>query len=120
MKVAGQLITRNGSGNLGLYFHVSRGADTQRHHAYPEGITPTIYAFAYDIPPQPVADKSMAATYTVSTAEDLRWKRCNIKSTALLGNVMHFQQSYARGTAKPCCITRKVNLPRLPPAMCLW
>ena len=96
-KVAGELITRNGSGNLGLYFHVSRGADTQRHHAYPEGITPTIYAFAYDIPQQPAADKSKAVTYTVSTAEDLRWKRCNIKSTALLGNVMHFQQSYAEG-----------------------
>jgi D-alanine transaminase len=29
------------------------------------------------------------------SAEDLRWRRCNIKSTALLGNVLHFQESYA-------------------------
>lgn len=28
------------------------------------------------------------------STEDLRWHRCNIKSTALLGNVLHFQQSY--------------------------
>ena len=95
--IADELIARNGGGNLGIYFHVSRGADTQRHHAYPEGITPTLYAFAFEIPPAPVADKIAATAYTVTTAEDLRWKRCNIKSTALLGNVMHYQQSYAQG-----------------------
>ena len=95
--IANELITRNDGGNIGIYFHVSRGADTQRHHAYPEGIAPTVYAFAFEIPPAPIADKSAAMPYTVSTAEDLRWKRCNIKSTALLGNVMHYQQGYARG-----------------------
>ena len=95
--IAQQLIARNGGGNLGLYFHVSRGADTQRHHAYPEGITPTLFAFAYEIPAAPTADPETATTYNVSTAEDLRWKRCNIKSTALLGNVMHYQQGHARG-----------------------
>ena len=92
-----QLIARNGGGNLGIYIHISRGADTQRHHAYPKGLAPTVYAFAYDIPPAQIADKSAANTYSASTAEDLRWKRCNIKSTALLGNVMHFQQGFARG-----------------------
>jgi D-alanine transaminase len=95
--IARELVARNGGGNLGIYFHVSRGADSQRHHAYPEGITPTTYAFAFEIPPAPVADKSAATCYTVSTAEDLRWKRCNIKSTALLGNVMHYQHGYAQG-----------------------
>lgn len=95
--IANELIARNGGGNLGIYFHVSRGADTQRHHAYPEGIAPTVYAFAFEIPPAPIALKSAATPYTVATAEDLRWKRCNIKSTALLGNVMHYQDSYAQG-----------------------
>ena len=95
--IAEQLIARNGGGNLGIYFHVSRGADTQRNHAYPEGLEPTVYAFAFEIPPAPVADKSAASCYSVATAEDLRWKRCNIKSTALLGNVMHYQYGHARG-----------------------
>ena len=95
--IASELITRNDGGNLGIYFHVSRGADTQRHHAYPDGIAPTIYAFAFEIPPAPTPDKDAATPYTVATAEDLRWKRCNIKSTALLGNVMHYQQGYALG-----------------------
>ena len=95
--IARQLSALNGGGNLGIYFHVSRGADTQRHHAYPEGLTPTVYAFAFDIPPAPVPDKAAATGYTVATAEDLRWKRCNIKSTALLGNVMHYQFGHAQG-----------------------
>jgi D-alanine transaminase len=92
-----QLIARNGGGNLGLYLHVSRGADSSRFHAYPEGIEPTVFAFSFEIPPSPVPDKASARTYTVTTAEDLRWKRCNIKSTALLGNVMHFNQGYEGG-----------------------
>ncbi len=95
--IAAELIERNEGGNLGIYFHVSRGADTKRHHAYPEGVEPTVYAFAFEIPPAPVPAKDGATPYTVSTAEDLRWKRCNIKSTALLGNVMHYQDGHAQG-----------------------
>ena len=96
-QISQELIERNGGGNLGIYFHVSRGADSQRHHAYPENLDPTVYAFAFEIPPAPVPDKAAAARYKVSTTEDLRWKRCNIKSTALLGNVMHYQHGHSRG-----------------------
>ena len=35
--------------------------------------------------------------YKVTTNLDLRWARCQIKSTALLGNVMHFQNGYQKG-----------------------
>jgi len=95
--ITDQLTERNGGGNLGIYFHVSRGADSKRHHAYPENIAPTIYAFAFEIPPAPIPQKDAATPYTVATAEDLRWKRCNIKSTALLGNVMHYQHGHSQG-----------------------
>jgi D-alanine transaminase len=95
--IADELSQRNGAGNLGIYFHVSRGADVRRHHAYPSDVAPTVFGFAFEIPPPPVADKSLAPRYTVSSAEDLRWKRCHIKSTALLGNVMHYQQGHASG-----------------------
>ncbi|MBN7796258.1 aminotransferase class IV [Parahaliea mediterranea] len=95
--IASRLSEKNGGGNLGIYFHVSRGADTRRNHAYPEGVEPTLFGFAFDIPPAPRADKAAATCYRVSTTEDLRWKRCNIKSTALLGNVMHYQHGYSRG-----------------------
>ena len=67
--IAAQLIARNGGGNLGLYFHVSRGADTRRHHAYPEGLTPTVFAFSYPIPPSPLPDK-YAASLTAAMSFD--------------------------------------------------
>ena len=96
-EVCDNLIEKNGSGNLALYLHVSRGADTKRFHAYPEDVKPTVFAFAFEIPPAPVADKSKVVGYKVATSRDLRWERCQIKSTALLGNVMHFQQGYQQG-----------------------
>lgn len=92
-----QLVQRNGSGNLGVYLHVSRGADSKRHHAYPTAVDATCFGFTFEIPPPPVADRNRVTPYKVSTAEDLRWKRCHIKSTALLGNVMHYQQGHAAG-----------------------
>ncbi len=95
--VCEQLAERNGACNLGIYLHVSRGADNKRFHAYPEDVTPTVFAFTFEVPEPPVADKSKAKAYAVTTTEDLRWKRCNIKSTALLGNVMHFNQGYEGG-----------------------
>lgn len=95
--VCDQLMEQNGCGNLGLYLHVSRGADTKRFHAYPENIEPTVFAFAFEIPPAPIADKTKVTVYKVAISRDLRWERCHIKSTALLGNVMHFQQGYEQG-----------------------
>lgn len=91
------LIDQNGGGNLGIYLQVSRGADVKRYHAYPEGVEPTIFAMANPIKPAIEADASIAKGFSVATTQDMRWKRCQIKSTALLGNVMHFQEGYASG-----------------------
>ena len=96
-ELCNQLIQKNGAGNLGIYLHVSRGADTSRFHAFPNGVKPTVFAFTFEIAPSPVADKAKVKPIRVSTAEDLRWQRCHIKSTALLGNVLHFQYGYERG-----------------------
>ena len=93
-ELCNRLISENGTGNLGLYLHVSRGADTRRFHAFPKNVNPTVFAFTFEIAPPPVADKALAHGYHVATAKDLRWRRCHIKSTALLGNVLHFQQGY--------------------------
>jgi D-alanine transaminase len=92
-----ELIDQNGGGNQGIYLQVSRGADVKRYHAYPEGVEPTIFAMSNPIKPAVEADASTAKGFSVATTQDMRWKRCQIKSTALLGNVMHFQEGYASG-----------------------
>lgn len=86
--------------NVGVYLHISRGADTRRFHAYPEGVTPTVFGFAFALSAPVKADRSIHPGASVSLAEDLRWERCHIKSTALLGNIMHFQQSVKEGNAE--------------------
>ena len=95
----GTLMERNGCGNLGIYIHVSRGTDARRFHAYPDpAVVPaTVYAFTFEIAAEPVADPQRAKAYRVALSEDKRWRRCHIKSTALLGNVMHFQEGYGAG-----------------------
>jgi D-alanine transaminase len=94
-EVCDKLIEENGGGNLAIYLQVTRGADTKRHHAFPEGITPTVFAFASELSVEnmPSAVKRMR----ISSEEDKRWRRCNIKSTALLGNIIHFQKGRAAG-----------------------
>ncbi|MEW9799555.1 aminotransferase class IV [Alteromonas sp. CYL-A6] len=109
--VVATLIEKNRSdipeGNIGLYLHVSRGADTRRFHAYPTNVTPTVFAFAFAIaPPQPLR-RELAKPLFVALEEDLRWQRCHIKSTSLLGNVMHFQQAAASGLHETILFNRE-------------
>lgn len=96
-EIIGELAAAGPGENLGIYIQISRGADVKRNHAMPIGIEPTRYAFAFEIPPPPRADKTLAPRFTVSATRDLRWQRCNIKSTSLLGNVMHYQHGHSRG-----------------------
>jgi D-alanine transaminase len=92
-----QLLARNGNGDLGVYLHVSRGTDSKRGHAFPVGVTPTVFAFTFAINPPPTGLPGSAKPIQVASASDLRWKRCHIKSTALLGNVLHHQQGVDAG-----------------------
>jgi D-alanine transaminase len=105
-----QLVIENGSGNLALYLHVSRGADTSRFHGFPDAVEPTIFAFTFAIASPPVADKAVVKPYKVSTNRDLRWERCHIKSTALLGNVLHFQYGYEKGHGETLLFNGKNEL----------
>jgi len=74
---------------LGIYLHVSRGADSKRGHAFPQHVSPTLFGFA--IAPAQTGELASARGVRVHSETDLRWQRCQIKSTALLGNVLHHQ-----------------------------
>jgi D-alanine transaminase len=81
-----ELIARNGGGDQSLYIQVTRGAESGRNHAWPDGLKPTLFAFATAIEPVPPTwlEKGVAAI----TAEETRWARRDIKSTALLPNTL--------------------------------
>jgi len=95
--ICDKLVDKNGAGNLAVYLQVSRGADTKRHHAYPKGITPTVFGFASELAASLHSERTAVTPLKISSAEDKRWRRCDIKSTALLGNIIHFQKGQAEG-----------------------
>jgi D-alanine transaminase len=96
--VARELSERNGGGDLGIYLHVSRGNEGRRMHRFPEGIPPTVFGMVLEIEPHPpVPNRHTLKGLSAITAEDQRWDLCHIKSTALLGNVLHFQQGQDTG-----------------------
>jgi D-alanine transaminase len=80
------LIARNGGGDQYLYWQVTRGAERGRNHAPLPDIPRTVFAFCAPLPATPAAvlEKGVACI----TAEDTRWARCDIKSVALLANVL--------------------------------
>jgi D-alanine transaminase len=69
-----------------IYLQVTRGAEMGRNHAWPDGLTPTLFGYATVSDPTPAAmiEKGVAG---VTTAE-IRWARRDIKSTALLANIL--------------------------------
>ena len=69
-----------------------------RDHAFPEKVQPTIYAMANPI--SPLDPKYYQQGVAAITLEDLRWKRCDIKSISLLANVLLRQQAVERGVAE--------------------
>lgn len=97
LQIASKLLEVNEGPDMGVYLHVSRGVEYQRFHGIPQNVTPTVFAFAFDIQPQRTADKGGIQGAKVKSHQDLRWKRCNIKSTSLLGNVLHFQHGFDAG-----------------------
>jgi D-alanine transaminase len=81
-----QLIDANGGGEQYVYLQLSRGAEHGRNHAPLPDIAPTV--FAYCSPWPAVAAGTLAQGLACITAEDTRWARCDIKSVALLANVL--------------------------------
>jgi len=71
-----------------VYIQITRGA-APRKHAFPEGVTPLELLYVQEfVDPYTLARRDGAA---VITQPDIRWDRCDIKSTNLLGNVLAMQ-----------------------------
>ncbi len=81
-----------------LYLQVTRGREAGRNHLFPASTVPTVFAFAspYPAPAAEVLARGLQAV----TLPDIRWDRCDIKSTALLANVLLRQEAADRGAGE--------------------
>jgi D-alanine transaminase len=98
IEIQKELITRNRLENGLVYLQVTRGADAGRDFAFPKGVKPTLILFTSvkDIVNAPSAKSGIA----VITVPDIRWARRDIKSVALLAQVLAKQAAAEAGASE--------------------
>jgi len=97
--VASRLVQLAGERELLVYMQVTRGTEFGRNHLFPgPDVAPTGFAFASPYPPPSPA--TLANGLAGALLEDSRWSRCDIKSVALLANVLLRQEAQERGAAE--------------------
>jgi D-alanine transaminase len=82
-------------GGAKVYIQITRGAAPSRGHAFPdEPVAPTLYASVVPYtPPREEWAKGVRAIFV----HDIRWSRCDIKSLALLPNILASQRAKEAG-----------------------
>lgn len=80
-----RLVADHPAEDQSVYVQVTRGV-AGRDHAFPIGVTPTVFAMTNALVP-PTAQQVEHGVAAVTVADN-RWARCDIKSTALLANVL--------------------------------
>jgi D-alanine transaminase len=90
-----ELITRNQLKDGLVYIQVTRGADVGRDFAFPKGVKPTLMMFTSV---KDIVNAASAKTgIGVITVPDIRWSRRDIKSVALLAQVLAKQAAAEAG-----------------------
>jgi D-alanine transaminase len=93
-----ELVKRNSLVNGMVYLEVTRGADTGRDFAFPKGVTPTLVMFTSE--KDIIGAASVKTGIGVITVPDLRWTRRDIKSVALLAQVLAKQAAAEAGAGE--------------------
>jgi D-alanine transaminase len=94
-RAADRLLEENEVDDGTIYVQVSRGA-APRRHAFPgRDVRPTVYVAAQEYAGHP--QEYWLDGVDAITVSDTRWARCDIKSIALLPNVLANQAAHADG-----------------------
>jgi D-alanine transaminase len=97
-RILGALIERNGGGEQYVYWQVTRGAEHGRNHAPLPVLPRTVFAFCAPLPQR--SAQELQRGVSCITAVDTRWARCDIKSVALLANVLLRQLAVDAGAGE--------------------
>jgi D-alanine transaminase len=89
-----KFIPRTGARDGMIYLQLTRGV-APRNHLFPETCKPTLLFYARGLPPVPAPGTAEGAK--LWSVADERWKRCWVKSIALLPNVLAKNAAVAAG-----------------------
>ena len=95
--IIGTLIERQPFADQGVYLQVTRGV-AKRDHAFPVGVPPTVFVMSNPLA-TPSAEQ-IERGVAVVTAEDNRWRRCDLKTISLVGNVLMRQLAADAGAVE--------------------
>jgi D-alanine transaminase len=90
-----RIVAESDFADQSVYIQVTRGADSKRDQAFPTGVAPTAFIFTAPLI-TPTAEQRESGIAVVS-ALDNRWLRCDLKTVALLANVLLRQQAIDAG-----------------------
>lgn len=93
--IAHALLEANGLRDAVVYMQVTRGAGSVRAHVPTEPLVPTVFAMA--TPAEPITALVAPQEVAAITAEDMRWRLCEIKTLSLMGNILHLLDADAQG-----------------------
>lgn len=91
------VIEKNEGADQYIYLQVTRGV-AKRDHSFPGDTTPTV--FVMSSPLLPVSEALLNNGVSAITLDDIRWRYCSIKTTALLPNVLLRQQAVEQDAAE--------------------
>lgn len=88
-----QVASQNGIREGLVYLQVTRGP-AERDFPFPSSVNPTAFAYAR---PKKLSDDPNASGVRLHVVPDLRWLRCDIKSTSMLAQVLAKQAARQAG-----------------------
>ena len=97
-----RLIEKNTGEDQSLYLQVTRGVAAKRDHNFPQKVQATVFAMSNVL--NPVSLIELEKGIEAVTLDDIRWRACNIKTTALLANTLLRQQATDKGAGESILI----------------
>ena len=87
-----ELLKKNQFSNQAIYLQITRGVDPLRSHVSANTTIPTLFMSSTELEINPYREGSNKQGLKVRLEEDIRWKRCDVKATTLLPNIMPFHR----------------------------
>lgn len=94
-EIVARIVAEAAVDDQSIYLQVTRGPMAVRNHAFPTVVRPTVFVMSEPLVTPPVAQRE-AGVAAVSAA-DIRWLRCDLKTTSLLANCLLRQRAVDAG-----------------------
>ncbi|RZP03333.1 MAG: hypothetical protein EVA48_01470 [Gammaproteobacteria bacterium] len=86
--ILSELHKKNGFKNQFFYIQITRGVQDIRSHEAESEILPTVFITSQNLDLNPYRNNPDKKGLSVRLEEDIRWARCDIKTTGLTGNIL--------------------------------